>query len=64
MERLGFRCWIERDKSPEEYGTGDHITERLGGSPSHIGKVLYLDTKKEARAWALENSQVSKAAAN
>lgn len=62
MERLGFRCWIEHDKAAEDYGTGDRITETLGGTPSITTKSFYLDTKKEARSWAIEESRISKSA--
>ena len=63
MDRLGFRCWIEQDRPPEHWGTSDQITRSLGGTPSEIVKTVYLDTKKEARSWALEESRISKAAA-
>lgn len=63
MKREGFRAWIEQDKRPEDLGTSDQITLRLGGSPSHIVKTIYFDTKKEAVAWALDESRISKAIA-
>lgn len=63
MERLGFRCWVEQDKPPGQFGTSDEITSRLGGTPTEIVKTVYLDTKKEARSWALEESRISKATA-
>lgn len=64
MERKGFRTWSERDRTEPREGVGgvsDDLTRRFGGTPSEILKTIYFDTKKEARAWALENSQVSQA---
>jgi hypothetical protein len=66
MERKGFRAWAEEDAGAGRtglQGVSDELTRAFGGKPSNILKVIYFDTKKEAVAWALEESRISRAVA-
>jgi hypothetical protein len=70
MERKGFRVWIERPVPEEERTEGERasaaINSRLNGGPAvafRTAKTAWLDTKREARAWCLDELRILRSAA-
>lgn len=62
MERLGFACWVEEPDDPAS--SRSQTRERFGLSPFRaVGERIHLPTKREARAWALEQAQIAEAIA-
>jgi hypothetical protein len=62
MERLGFRCWV--DAPHEATDSRTRIADRLGFEPprDHV-RTFYVDTKREAAAWARDEQRTAKAVA-
>jgi hypothetical protein len=59
MERKGFRCWIDEPNTADE--SGARIASRLGFEPPRQTiRVVWLDTKREAREWCYEEFQLAK----
>lgn len=69
MDRLGFRVWIERPKTAEELTpedrVGSRVAERLGfdGQKTVIVRSAYVDTKREAKQWCLDEKHTAEAIA-
>lgn len=68
MERKGFRVWIDEPVPEEELSSGQRtsaaISSRIfGGSGTQLRVIRerWLDTKKEARAWAYEEYRLAQA---
>lgn len=69
MDRLGFRCWVDRPKTEDELTSEDRtssrVAERLGFDPGRrvVVHSFYADTKREADAWARDELRTAKAVA-
>lgn len=64
MRRKGFRAWAQRPRQ-NDGGTGQRIAERLGMSPpAEVVESVYVETKREARAWAYAKHEEHKARAS
>lgn len=66
LERLGYRCWIERPYTDEELqASGDlratvRLNQALGSAGMKTVKVFYVDTKREAQQWAREEAALAR----
>jgi hypothetical protein len=69
MERMGFRVWIERPKTAAEMtdtdGVSAAIAKRIGGDGVRTVTLrsFYLETKREATDWALDELRTAQSAA-
>ena len=64
LRREGFACWVERLPTEDELEqTGAQISRALGGDGwRQDGPRRYMDTKREAEAWAREQLAVARSA--
>jgi hypothetical protein len=61
MRRNGFACWAEREDTSE--GVSQDLTRHLGSTPVvRVGPTRYMDTKREAEAWARDELAVARLA--
>lgn len=69
MERKGFRVWADRPKTQEELTGNDRVASQIGQRLGFSGEQrvtlrnFYVDTKREAKAWALDELRTAESAA-
>jgi hypothetical protein len=68
MERLGFRCFIEAPIPDGEETQGEQASRAIAGrlgfsAPMRTERSFYVDTKREAREWALDELRTAESIA-
>lgn len=68
MERLGFRCWIDRPVSADEATEGEQASKAIAGrlgfaDPRRTVQTFYAETKREADRWARDELATAHAVA-
>lgn len=64
MRRLGFHCWVDEPYPEGEEDVSKRVAQRLGfGPPRKTTRSFYVDTKREAEAWARDELAAARAVA-